>query len=105
MKKALLFTIFLIAAFAAKAQTDFQVERDTAGQFLLIQDGAKTVFDTAFVANSLVTKTKEESAIKAEIELLERLILLRRQLAVVSDERKTLNDILKKSRNANYAKP
>lgn len=97
----LIFLILLLAdSLCAAAQTEYSVERDTSGRFLLLQNGQKTIFDTAYVAQSLTSKVKEEAAIKTEIDLIERLILLRRQMAVIGDERKTLAEILKKARNA-----
>lgn len=100
MNKLLLSIALCAFALVAMSQTDYKVERDTEGQFLLLQNGSKTVFDTAYVATSLDKKIKEEKAIQTEIDLIDRLILLRRQLAIVTDERKTLEDILKKSRDA-----
>lgn len=103
--KLLIIAALLFVALAATAQTEYSVERDSVGRFLLLQSGQKTAFDTAYIAQSCAAKAKEEAAIKAEIDLIERLILLRRQVAVVGEEKRTLEDILKKSRNAKGKNP
>lgn len=97
--RPILFILLFGASFRAAAQ-EYSVERDTLGRFLLLQNGQKTAFDTSYVVQSLAAKVKEEAAIKTEVDLLERLILLRRQMAVVADERKTLEEIIKKARHA-----
>jgi hypothetical protein len=102
MKNAMHIVLILCLPLFSLAQTaEFKVELDTAGQYILIQDGKqRTPFDTAYVSQSLVSKSKDKAAIQTEIDLLERLVMLRRQLAIVSDERETLENILKKARNA-----
>lgn len=102
MNKQLLIIALLAACFSATAQSEYRVERDSAGLFVLLQNGNKTPFDTAFVAASALKKQGEEADVKAEIDLLERLVLLRRQRAVIKEERNTLEDILKKARNAKH---
>jgi len=76
---------------------DFKVERDTAGTFFLLSAGQRTAFDTAAVRVSLVRKASDEALLRSEVELLERLLTVRRQWAVVRDERDALAEILKQS--------
>ena len=98
MKPLLLVPFLLLSIFAtAQTTTDYQVEsRDS--NFILIQNGQAVPFDTAQVQINLQQKTEEVSAIETEISLLERLVMLRRQLAVARDEQRTLVDIIEKAR-------
>ena len=97
--KPLLFVPFLLLSIFASAQitTDYQVEnRDS--NFVLIQNGQRVPFDTAQVQVSLAQKSEEVTALETEIGLLERLVMLRRQLAVAREEKRTLFDIIEKAR-------
>ncbi len=84
-------------ASAQNTNNNYQVKHDSTG-FKLIQDGQAIPFDTAFVAATLKTKAEEETAIQTEINLLEQLLLRRRQLAAVVEEKKTLQDIINQAR-------
>ena len=91
---ALLFcSIFCIA----QTSSDYLIEKQDSN-FILIQNGRAVPFDTAQVQMNLRQKTEEVSAIETEISLLERLVMLRRQLAVARDEQRTLADIIEKAR-------
>lgn len=85
-----------LLAVGAAAQ-DFKVERDTAGRFLLLSAGQRVAFDTAEVRRNWLRKASDEAALRQELELLERLLAVRRQWAVVRDERDALAEILKQS--------
>lgn len=99
MKLITQITLFLFFAQAATAQiaADYQIEKRDSG-FALIQNGRAVPFDTAQVQQNLVQKSDEVGALETEIALLERLVLLRRQLAVAREEKRTLIDILEKAR-------
>lgn len=94
--------LFALAAFVAQAQqtTDYKVERDTAGGFLLLQGGQRTPFDTATLQVNLKQKQEEQAALETEIQLLERLVVLRRQVQISKQEQNTLLDIITKARSA-----
>lgn len=103
--RKIFFTLSLIlAALLAFAQQpaapDFKVERDTAGGFLLVQGGQRTPFDTTTLQNNLQQKRDEQLALETEIQLLERLVMLRRQVIVAKQEQTTLLDIIDKARKA-----
>jgi hypothetical protein len=97
MRHLVIVSLLLLAA-SATAQTapDFTVDRDTTGFYLLQADGSRTRFDTAFVAQSLRDKSAQEAEFKAEADLIERLLVLRRSLAIAREEKTILQKILKK---------
>ena len=102
--KSLLFLLSLFLATQATAQIapDYQIEkRDSA--FVLIQNGRAVPFDTAQVQLNLMQKSEEVGALETEIALLERLVMLRRQLAVAREEKRTLIDILEKARQCSIS--
>lgn len=94
-----LFFLFaaLLMCSAAHAQINYSIERDSAG-FVMIQEGRTVAFDTATVHRNLAQKDQALQVLENEIQLIERLVLLRRQAALVRDERNTLTDILEKAR-------
>jgi hypothetical protein len=98
--KPLLFLLLLTGIFQASAQTgsDYKIEKRDSLGYVLIQNGRTVPFDTAQVQTNLAQKTEEVNTIETEIALLERLVMLRRQLAVAREEKRTLNDILEKTR-------
>lgn len=89
------FCLLLFAVGSVTAQT-FNVERDTSGYYLLSQ-GQRVRFDTAEVRRNWARKVSDEAALRQEVELLERLLTIRRQWVTVRDERDALAEILKKS--------
>ena len=91
---------FLLLSLFATAQTgsDYKIEKRDSLGYVLLQNGRTVSFDTAQVQTNLAQKTEEVGAIETEISLLERLVMLRRQLAVAREEKRTLNDILEKTR-------
>ena len=91
---------FLLLSLFATAQTgsDYKIEKRDSLGYVLLQNGRTVPFDTAQVQVNLVQKTEEVNTIETEIGLLERLVMLRRQLAVAREEKRTLNDILEKAR-------
>lgn len=97
-KQVVFFTVALIAALGAAAQLpQFTVSRDSAG-FLLNQPGAApTRFDTTFVAQTLREKAQFELELRHEAEQLERLVTIRKSLALLADEKKVLSEILKQA--------
>jgi len=95
--KVLFSFIALLICGAAHAQTNYTIERDSAG-FVMIQGGQATPFDTTTVRANIAQKEHQAAVIETEIQLLERLVLLRRQAAIVKEERNTLLDILEKAR-------
>jgi len=99
MKPLILLLQLLLFGIHATAQItgDYQVQMQDSS-FVLIQNGRTVPFDTAQVQANLVQKTDEVSALETEIALLERLVMLRRQLTVVREEKRTLIDIIEKSR-------
>lgn len=104
MKNLMLFLTFGLFSSLATAQIapDYQIEkRDSA--FVLIQNGRAVPFDTAQVQQNLVQKSDEVGALETEIALLERLVMLRRQLAVASEEKRTLIDIIEKARQCSIS--
>ena len=90
----------LLSNFVAKAQTaaDYKIEKRDSLGYVLLQHGRTVPFDTAQVQTNLAQKTEEVGAIETDIGLLERLVMLRRQLTVAREEKRTLNDILEKTR-------
>ncbi|MCB0534424.1 MAG: hypothetical protein KDD14_19645 [Saprospiraceae bacterium] len=91
------FFFFFTQVATAQIAADYQIEkRDSA--FVLIQNGRIVPFDTAQVQLNLVQKSDEVGALETEIALLERLVLLRRQLALAREEKRTLIDIIEKAR-------
>ena len=98
--KPLLFLFSTFLFFSASAQTgsDYKIEKHDSLGYVLLQNGRTVPFDTAQVQTNLVQKTEEVGTIETEIGLLERLVMLRRQLAVAREEKRTLNDILEKAR-------
>ena len=91
---------FLLLSLFATAQTgsDYKIEKRDSLGYVLLQHGRTVPFDTAQVQTNLAQKTEEVGAIETEIGLLERLVMLRRQLTVAREEKRTLNDILEKTR-------
>src|SRR5262245_506107 len=91
---------FLLFSIFASAQTgsDYKIEKRDSLGYVLIQHGRTVPFDTAQVQVNLSQKMEEVTVLETEIGLLERLVMLRRQLAVAREEKRTLNDILEKSR-------
>ena len=98
---------FLLLSFFATAQTgsDYKIEKRDSLGYVLLQNGRTVPFDTAQVQTNLVQKSEEVGVIETEIGLLERLVMLRRQLAVAREEKRTLNDILEKARQCTEATP
>ncbi|MCC6460469.1 MAG: hypothetical protein IT260_08365 [Saprospiraceae bacterium] len=95
----LLIPFLLLSLFAnAQAGSDYKIEKRDSVGFVLLQNGITVPFDTAQVQTNLLQKTEEVGVIETEIGLLERLVMLRRQLAVAREEKRTLNDILEKAR-------
>lgn len=91
---------FLLLSLFATAQTgsDYKIEKHDSLGYVLLQNGRTVPFDTAQVQTNLAQKSEEVGVIETEIGLLERLVMLRRQLAVAREEKRTLNDILEKAR-------
>ena len=91
---------FLLLSLFATAQTgsDYKIEKRDSLGYVLLQNGRTVPFDTAQVLTNLAQKAEEVGVIETEIGLLERLVMLRRQLAVAREEKRTLNDILEKAR-------
>lgn len=98
---------FLLLSFFATAQTaaDYKIEKRDSLGYVLLQNGRTVPFDTAQVQTNLAQKTEEVGVIETEIALLERLVMLRRQLAVAREEKRTLNDILEKARQCTEVTP
>lgn len=98
MKSLIFFLQLCFFAIGAQAQmSDYLVEKRDSG-FVLIQNGRTVQFDTAQVQVNLAQKADEVSTLETEIALLERLVMLRRQLSVARDEKRTLIDIIEKAR-------
>ncbi len=102
MKSTLPIALLLFFATASPAQTpaDYQIELRESG-YVLIQNGRTVPFDTVQVQQNLMQKTEEATTLETEIGLLERLVVLRRQLALVREEKRTLSDIIEKARQCN----
>ncbi len=98
---------FLLLSLFATAQTgsDYKIEKRDSLGYVLLQNGRTVPFDTAQVQTNLLQKSEEVGVIETEIGLLERLVMLRRQLAVAREEKRTLNDILEKARQCTEATP
>ncbi|MCK6694661.1 MAG: hypothetical protein L6Q97_21500 [Thermoanaerobaculia bacterium] len=98
---------FLLLSLFATAQTgsDYKIEKRDSLGYILLQNGRTVPFDTAQVQTNLAQKTEEVGVIETEIGLLERLVMLRRQLAVAREEKRTLNDILEKARQCTEVTP
>ena len=98
---------FLLLSLFATAQTgsDYKIEKRDSLGYVLLQNGRTVPFDTAQVQANLAQKTEEVGFIETEIGLLERLVMLRRQLAVAREEKRTLNDILEKARQCTAVIP
>jgi hypothetical protein len=98
---------FLLLSLFATAQTgsDYKIEKRDSLGYVLLQNGRTVPFDTAQVQTNLAQKTEEVGVIETEIGLLERLVMLRRQLAVAREEKRTLNDILEKARQCTEVTP
>lgn len=95
----LLFFFLLASAFGAAAQTpQFSVARDSAGFFLVQDGGTKTPFDTAAVAQNLREKMTTELELRKEADLLERLLQIRKSLAILTEERRVLSEIIEKAK-------
>jgi hypothetical protein len=105
--KPLLFLLSTFLFFSATAQTaaDYKIEKRDSLGYVLLQNGRTVPFDTAQVQTNLVQKSEEVATIETEIGLLERLVMLRRQLAVAREEKRTLNDILEKARQCTEVTP
>ena len=98
---------FLLLSLFATAQTgsDYKIEKRDSLGYVLLQNGRTVPFDTAQVQTNLAQKIEEVGVIETEIGLLERLVMLRRQLAVAREEKRTLNDILEKARQCTEVTP
>ncbi|MBK8924275.1 MAG: hypothetical protein IPM81_22750 [Saprospirales bacterium] len=98
---------FLLLSLFATAQTgsDYKIEKRDSLGYVLLQNGRTVPFDTAQVQTNLAQKTEEVGTIETEIGLLERLVMLRRQLALAREEKRTLNDILEKARQCTEVTP
>ena len=98
---------FLLLSLFATAQTgsDYKIEKRDSLGYVLLQNGRTVPFDTAQVLTTLAQKAEEVGVIETEIGLLERLVMLRRQLAVAREEKRTLNDILEKARQCTEVTP
>jgi hypothetical protein len=94
---AMLALLFSSISSFTQISGDYRVEKQDSA-FVLIQNGQRVPFDTAQVQVSFVQKSDEVSALETEIGLLERLVMLRRQLAVAREEKRTLLDIIEKAR-------
>ncbi|MEZ4941835.1 MAG: hypothetical protein R3D58_13225 [Saprospiraceae bacterium] len=81
----------------AQISGDYLIEKQDSA-FVFVQNGLRMPFDTAQVHVNISTKMEEVSALETEIGLLERLVILRRQLSVAREEKRTLLDILEKAR-------
>ncbi|MBK8968628.1 MAG: hypothetical protein R3D58_07060 [Saprospiraceae bacterium] len=92
-------TLFLFSKFGVCqiAGGDYQIEKQDSS-FFFVQNGLRVPFDTAQVQVNLIQKSDEVIALETEIGLLERLVVLRRQLAVAREEKRTLLDIIEKAR-------
>lgn len=89
----------MLICLAANAQTPtYSIERDSTGGFVMIQGAQVIPFDTATVRQNLTQKDQALQVVENEIALLERLVLLRRQAAMIREEQKTLSEILEKAR-------
>jgi len=98
MKLRLIVVCLLALCFVASAHSqDFKVSRDSAG-FVLEQNGQRVPFDTAFVALQLTERNTEAQKLAKDVQILEELVLLRRRLDMVTEERKTLDKILNAAR-------
>lgn len=99
MKLSITILHLLLFSTIATAQigSDYRVEKRDSG-FVLIQNGRAVPFDTVQVKQNLADKTDEAVVLDTEIGLLERLVMLRRQLALVREEKRTLSDIIEKAR-------
>ena len=87
-----------ISITSAQISGDYKIEKRDSLGYVLIQNGKTVPFDTAQVQVNLAQKTEEVGTIETEIALVERLVMLRRQLAVAHEEKRTLTDILEKAR-------
>ena len=94
---SILLALCLSLAASAQNSAEYRVEKGEK-DFVLLQNGQYVVFDTLQVQTNLAQKTGEVSDLETEIALLERLILLRRQLVLAREEKRTLHDILEKAR-------
>ena len=105
--KPLILLLFLTLITQASAQTgsDYKIEKRDSLGYVLLQNGRTVPFDTAQVQTNLLQKSEEVGVIETEIGLLERLVMLRRQLAVAREEKRTLNDILEKARQCTEVTP
>lgn len=91
--------LLLAGGLALPAQTDYSITWDsTQNSFLMQQGKNQTKFDTGQVVINLAKGRETLGVIETEIQLLERLVLLRRQAAQVREENRTLEDILGKAR-------
>lgn len=99
MKSLIFFIQLSLLSICSNAQIngDYLVEKRDSG-FVLIQNGRTVPFDTTQVQTNLAQKADEVSTLETEIALLERLVMLRRQLSVARDEKRTLFDIIEKAR-------
>ena len=96
----LIFFSLVVSLSKAQDNADYKVERDSVDRFFLLQGGRRTPFDTTQLRLSLQKKQGEQEALQAEINLLERIVILRRQVQVNKDESSTLLDIIDKARSA-----
>ena len=99
------FLLLSTALATAQTGTDYKIEKRDSLGYVLIQNGKTVPFDTVQVQTNLVQKTEEVGTIETEIALVERLVMLRRQLAVAREEKRTLNDILEKARQCTEVTP
>jgi hypothetical protein len=96
--------IMLVLAFAANAQQPtFSVALDSVS-FKLIQNGTETRFDTTSVSQSLKEKEATATVLKTEADYIERLLYLRRSIAVLNEEKTVLSEILKKAKQCVLSK-
>ena len=101
--KAILTSLCLLLLCLSLSAQSFEIRRDSVGFYMLSGSG-QTRFDTAQVVTTLTQKRTESTAIETEIQLLERLVVLRRQLAATKSEETTLSEILEKARRCKIEK-
>lgn len=102
--KSLFFFLLTLSSICLHSQVlPYEVKRDSVG-FYMLSNGNQTRFDTAQVVQTLEKKQEETLSIENEIQLLERLVVLRRQLAATRNDENTLREILEKARKCNIEK-
>lgn len=96
------FLLFLSFIFATAIQAQgaaYQVRRDSANNYLLVQGNTAAPLDTAAVSQAVHERDAVEADLAGEVNLLQQLITAKRRLLAVQEEKKTLQDILQQARN------